>query len=104
MSVGNIVYDLNWYQLPIKDQFIVHTIIRRSHDPVELKGLGVFVCSLETFLEVNITKNALLYAVNYQLNTFFFFCSGGIQLIRRGLSIYILFRQLSTKFIKSHRL
>lgn len=30
----------------------VELIIRRSQRPFELKGLGVFVCSLETYLRV----------------------------------------------------
>lgn len=52
MSVGDILYDLSWYDLPRYDQFIVQIVIRRSQDAVELKGLGVFVCSLETYLMV----------------------------------------------------
>lgn len=52
MSVGDITYGLSWYQLPHDEQFIVQTIIQRSQKPFELKGLGVFVCSLDTYVKV----------------------------------------------------
>lgn len=55
MSVGDILYDMSWYDLPRYDQFIVQMIILRSQVPFELKGLGVFVCSLETYLNVNVS-------------------------------------------------
>lgn len=48
-----MAYNLLWYHLAHPEQFIVQTIIRRSQDPFELKGLGVFVCSLETYLTVD---------------------------------------------------
>lgn len=57
MSIGNIVYGLHWYQLPSNEQYIVETIIRRSQVPIAIKGMGVIVCSLETYLKV-ITKIA----------------------------------------------
>lgn len=52
MSVGDKVFDLLWYQLPSKKHFNVQMIIRRAQYPFELRALGVFVCSLETYLEV----------------------------------------------------
>lgn len=52
MSVGDIIYDLYWYLLPSNGQVIVQTIIQRSQVPFELKGMGVFVCSLETYITV----------------------------------------------------
>lgn len=52
MSVGDILYGITWYNMPRYDQYIVQTIIRRSQDAVELKGLGVVVCSLEAYLMV----------------------------------------------------
>lgn len=59
MTIGDILYDLNWYQLPRAEQYIVQIIIRRSQDSIEMKGLGVFVCSLETFLKVRIRRRSL---------------------------------------------
>lgn len=52
MSISSIIYYMYWYQLPTKQQFIVQIIIHRAQEPFELKGLGVFVCSLETYLRV----------------------------------------------------
>lgn len=53
MSIGDRIFDLHWYQLARSEQFIVHIMIQRSQEPFQLKGLGVFVCSLETYLMVN---------------------------------------------------
>lgn len=61
MSVGDVVYGLFWYTLPLNEQFIVETIIRRSHKTYEVKGLGMFVCSLETYMKVNICFLLLLF-------------------------------------------
>lgn len=52
LAVADMAYNILWYHLAHHEQFIVQTIIRRSQDPFELKGLGVFVCSLETYLTV----------------------------------------------------
>lgn len=53
MSIGDRMFDLHWYQLRRSEQFIVQIMIQRAQRPFELKGLGVFVCSLETYLKVN---------------------------------------------------
>lgn len=52
MTIGDHIYELHWYQLSRNEQFVVQMIIARSQKPFELKGLGVFECSLETFLKV----------------------------------------------------
>lgn len=64
-SIGDKIYDLFWYQLPRDDQYFVETIIRRAQKPIELKGMGVFVCSLTTYLKVKISKH-------FALTTFLF--------------------------------
>lgn len=53
MSIGDIIYNLSWYELSRDEQFIVQTIIRRSQKAFELKALGVFACSLEIYLKVS---------------------------------------------------
>lgn len=52
MSLGDVIYDLHWYQLPHRQQFIVQMIIQRSQQQFELKALSIFVCSLDTYLKV----------------------------------------------------
>lgn len=52
MSIGNQIYNLHWYQLPRSEQFIVQLMIQRANRPFTVKGLDVFVCSLEVFLKV----------------------------------------------------
>lgn len=51
--VGNIVYDSLWYEMPKQEQFMVQMVMRHAQRPFELRGMGVFVCSLQTFLTVN---------------------------------------------------
>lgn len=52
MHIGDLTYGISWYQLPRDEQFVVQSIIQRSQKLFELKGLGVIVCSLETYLRV----------------------------------------------------
>lgn len=52
LVIGSIIYDLSWYCLPNGEQNFVRIIMRRSQKIIQIKGLGVFVCSLETFLKV----------------------------------------------------
>lgn len=50
--IGDTAYESYWYQMAHDDKVIVEMIIRRAQRPYEIKGLGVFVCSLETYLRV----------------------------------------------------
>lgn len=52
LSFGDRIYDLYWYELPLDERVFVQLMIQRAQKPFELKGLGIFVCSLETFLKV----------------------------------------------------
>lgn len=54
LTVGDIMYGLHWYRLSHIEQFLVQTMIQRSQNQFEIKGLGVFVCSLETYLRVRV--------------------------------------------------
>lgn len=60
VSIADRIYDLHWYQLPQNNQIYVKFMIKRAQRPFELKGLGVFVCSLETFLGVNEIQSNLV--------------------------------------------
>lgn len=51
-SIGDIAYNSPWYQMPRDERDVVEMIIRRSQRPREIKGMDVFVCSLETYLRV----------------------------------------------------
>lgn len=53
-NIGDIAYDALWYERPSKEQFVIQMIMQRAQKTFELKGMGVFVCSLQTFLMVNI--------------------------------------------------
>lgn len=53
VSIGDTAYESQWYRLTRDDQVIVEMIIRRAQRPYEIKGLGVFVCSLEAYVKVS---------------------------------------------------
>lgn len=63
MLVGDRIYELNWYEISRKEQFIVQMMIQRAQRPFELKGLGVFVCSLETYLKVQLKLTVALIRI-----------------------------------------
>lgn len=61
--IGSITYDLSWYYLPNGEQDFVRMIIHRSQKIMQIKGLGVFVCSLETFLKVKAFLTYKIYKI-----------------------------------------
>lgn len=52
MEIGDIFYNLSWYQLPVKQQKLLILPIQRAHRSIRLKCLGLFDCSLAVFLSV----------------------------------------------------
>lgn len=61
--ISNITYDLSWYCLPNAEQNFLRMMIHRSQKIIQIKGLGVFVCSLETFLKVNAFMANKIYLI-----------------------------------------
>lgn len=51
-STGDIAYSSPWYQMSRMERICVEMIIRRSQQLRELRGLGLFVCSLEVYFKV----------------------------------------------------
>lgn len=54
MSAADRIYDLPWYQLSPHQQFMMQVIIMRAQTPFEVRALGVFICSLEVYLKVQV--------------------------------------------------
>lgn len=54
MEIGDAVYNLLWYEkhFPATEQSFVLMAIYRSQQAIQIKGLGWFSCSLETYLAV----------------------------------------------------
>lgn len=52
VAIGDTAYESQWYRMGRGEQVIVEMIIRRAQRPQEIKGMGVLVCSLETYLKV----------------------------------------------------
>lgn len=53
LSIADTAYESRWYLMTAEDQVLIEMIIRRAQRPFEIKGLGVLVCSLETYLRVS---------------------------------------------------
>lgn len=88
MLIGDAIYDLHWYQLSHSEQFIVQMLVQRSQTPFQLKGLGIFNCSLETYLKV-IQAICSITKCSFMNQNFFVF-----QMVKTALSYYMIFRRL----------
>lgn len=55
MVIGDEIFDLDWYKLPRDQQLFVLLILQRAQKPSDVRGLGFFTCSLETFLKASAT-------------------------------------------------
>lgn len=53
-SVGESVYDLNWFEYPLEMQKIVALMIARSQKSGQFSGLNLIYCTLEAFGKVQI--------------------------------------------------
>lgn len=105
VSIGDIAYNSHWYAMSPGDKVIIEMIIRRSQRPFEIKGLGVLVCSLETFLRVSTKNNNKIFFVwtfctkkstKTEINLFSsVFALFVLQLSRSAVSYYMVFRQLN---------
>lgn len=52
-DVGNVLYDLDWVDFPIKEKQRVLFMIQRAQRPFYFKGNNSVVCSLQTISKVN---------------------------------------------------
>lgn len=51
-AISYTVYDMNWYDQPVKMQKYVILMIARTHERIRFSGLGLIACSIEVFGEV----------------------------------------------------
>lgn len=51
-AISNAVYDLNWFDYPVKIQKYFILIFVRSQKPIEFTGLKIIPCSLGMFGKV----------------------------------------------------
>lgn len=58
-AIGNIAYDVNWFDFPPKLQKYLILIINRSQEQVQFTGLNLIGCSLEVFGKVSISFQPL---------------------------------------------
>lgn len=51
-DIGDIFYNVDWFQLPVNQQRFLVLPIQRSQRELRLQGLGLFDCSLAIFSSV----------------------------------------------------
>lgn len=73
-SLGEDVYDLNWYEYPIELRKYFVMIIARSQTPIEFTGLGLIYCNLNRFGKVSF-RNLFRHEIKSRIIFFFHFSS-----------------------------
>lgn len=53
-SINKCIYNINWYELPLKNQPYIKLLLLSSQGIRELSAYGTFNCSLETFKKVHL--------------------------------------------------
>lgn len=53
-AIGDIFYESAWYRLTVKQQQMFVLPVQRAQSKFRLTGLGIFECSLETYLTVSV--------------------------------------------------
>ena len=97
ISIDSIIYHSLWYEMPRVEQVYVELIMQRSQKPFEIKGLGVFVCSLETYLRVFYILHAIeleFVLLSTATKLMILFDMLTFQLVRNAISYYMVFRKL----------
>lgn len=51
-AIGDIAYDLNWFEHPVELQKYVILMIARANERIAFSGLQFITCSMETFGKV----------------------------------------------------
>lgn len=51
-SIGETIYDSNWFNAPLEFRRFVLLIIQQSQKPIYFTGLKLFYCNLPMFLKV----------------------------------------------------
>lgn len=105
-TIGYIVYNSLWYRFDRHEKYRIRMIIHRAQQPFNILGLGVLVCSLETFLKVfarvlEICERQYKALFSVLCNKFdhlrhsAHFLSIFPKLTRSAISFYMVFRQLN---------
>lgn len=63
LEIGDVFYNLLWYKLPAQEQKLLIFPIRRAQQEFRLKGIEIFICSLQYFGTV-----CVHYVVNSNCN------------------------------------
>lgn len=84
-EIGDICFNMAWYELPLKQQKLFVPMIQRAQHGVSLTGFGVVACSLPAFLGVSGFLNILSKRIFFHFHAFFDF-----QIIRSSYSFFLV--------------
>lgn len=92
-SIGDTVYNSNWYKQSVEMQRRNILIIAYSQQPVHFTGFNLFPCTLEIFGHVSIKFIPLCDNFKYEATNILFIIF--LQLFRKSCSFYLIFRSVS---------
>lgn len=55
-NIADIAYDAPWYYMQKNEKFMVQMMIIRAQKSFEVKGMGIFDCSLAAYSKVRAFK------------------------------------------------
>lgn len=92
-TIGDIAYNSNWFELPVKLQKQFIFIILRSHKRSSFIGFHLIPCTMQVFGQVSFKYKpavAMLHRISLEYSVLFCF-----QVLKSACSYYVFFRELS---------
>lgn len=59
LNVADTLYNVDWFEFPVKEQQMISFMIRRAQIPFYFRGNDSITCSMQTFLRVNVVNSIL---------------------------------------------
>lgn len=65
LNVSDTLYNVDWFEFPIKEQQMISFMIRRAQIPFHFRGNNSITCSMQTFLRVSVQSNIINESNDY---------------------------------------
>lgn len=59
LNVAETLYNVDWFEFPVKEQQMISFMIRRAQIPFHFRGNNSITCSMQTFLRVSGQSNIM---------------------------------------------
>lgn len=96
LNVTNIVYAMNWFEFPVKEQKLILIMIQRAQIQFHFKGNDTIVCSTHKFVQVCCLAYFLVeifFCSSYSI-ILMKFCSSFFQIIKSAFFYYVFFKMI----------